>query len=231
MEIFGRPGTVAETQMKVRIQSAAQKRQSKRDRGFFEKQETVESRRKRKMTMRCSQHHSTASWYLILEASLVAVCGCFPGSCCEVTVWPDSYSESVQDIGERAKSELPEVIRTVCNRSYVNTGRKEQLVHHIQLSSSKEMHPRIKGTALILRQQRVYMEGVLGYAREGRCVHPLEPGSHKELGVRLLITFGNSQERFVQTQRRRTTGKWKSTGTGLFLKVGKLYECLLTDPV
>lgn len=40
---------------------------------FFEKQETVESRTKREMTMRCSQYDSTASsWYWILELSLVA---------------------------------------------------------------------------------------------------------------------------------------------------------------
>lgn len=59
--------------MEVRIQSTAQKRQSKSEKGFFEKQETVESRRKREMTMRCSQYDSTASsWYLILEVSLVA---------------------------------------------------------------------------------------------------------------------------------------------------------------
>lgn len=47
---------------------------------------------------------------------------------------------------------------------------------------------------------KVYMEGVLGSAWEGRCVHPLAPGSHKELGVRLLIILGSSQERFAQAR-------------------------------
>lgn len=70
MEILGRPETVAETQMEVRIQSMAQKTKSKR--AFFKKQETVDCRRKIEMTMRCQYHSTASSGYLILEASLVA---------------------------------------------------------------------------------------------------------------------------------------------------------------
>lgn len=54
-------------------------------------------------------------------------CGCFPGSCWEVTACPDSYSKSLQDSAERATPGLAEVITNVCNRSYVNTGRKGRL--------------------------------------------------------------------------------------------------------
>lgn len=71
----------------------------------------------------------------------------------------------------------------------------------------QEMHPGTKECLHPEAETKVFMEGVSGYAWEGRCAHPLEPGSHKELGVRLLITFGNSQERFAQTRRRRTTRK------------------------
>lgn len=124
-----------------------------------------------------------------------------------MTACPDSHCKSVQDTAERVEPELSKAIISVCNRSYVNTGRKGQLMRTTSSSAAGRCTP---GTKEYLHPEavtQVYTEGVLGSAWEGRCVHSLEPDSHKELGVRLLITFGNSQTRFAQTQWRRTTRK------------------------
>lgn len=64
-----------------------------------------------------------------------------------MTACPDSYFESVQDTAERVKPELSEVITSVVTATGAvpTQAGKGRLVHHIQLSSSKEMHPGNKG--------------------------------------------------------------------------------------
>lgn len=124
-----------------------------------------------------------------------------------MTACPDSYCKSVQDTAERVKPKLSKVIPSVCNRSYVNTGRKGQLMRTTSSSATRRCTLGTKECAHPEAVTKGYTEGVLGSAWEGRCVHPLELDSHKELSVRLLIVLGNSQTRFAQTQWWRTARK------------------------
>lgn len=195
MEIFGRPETAAETQMEVRIQSTAQTQQNKREKGFLEKQETVESRRKRERQWGAPN---------ITALLLVDTCVCFPRSCWEVTACPVKVYKTQQRELNLSYQKLSPVYATGVMSTQAGKGDSSTT------SSSAAARRCTQGTKECLHPEagtKVYMGGILGSAWEGRCVHPLEPASHKELGVRLLITFGNSQKRFAQSRWMRTARK------------------------
>lgn len=63
------------------------------------------------------------------------------------------------------------------------------------------------------------------------CVHPLEPGSHKELGPRLMITFGNSPKGLHKLKGGKRLENRNLKEQDCFLKVVKLCERLVTDHV
>lgn len=198
MEIFGGQKVQLKPKWRSDFNKQLKRDKAKEKRGFLKSRKLWRAEEKEKWQWGAPN---------ITALLLVGTCGCSPRSCWEVTACPDSYCESVQDTAERVEPELSKAIISVCNRSYVNTGRKGQLMHTTSSSAAGRCTPGTKECLHPEAVTQVYTEGILGSAWEGRCVHSLEPDSHKELGVRLLITFGNSQTRFAQTQWRRTTRK------------------------
>lgn len=136
MEIFGGQKVQLKPKWRSDFNKQLKRDKAKEKRDFFEKQETVESRRKREMTMRCSQYHSTAScWYLWLLSQELLGSDCMPW----LLLWKCT---------RHSRESWTWVIKSYqkCMQQELCQHRQERTihVHHIQLSG-REMHPGNKG--------------------------------------------------------------------------------------